>query len=97
MRILLASAALAVVATLSPLGPLGPLGPRPANAGGPAPWCAVVNIGWEEMTSDCSFWSFEACVPHVLAGNRGFCEPNPAFRGPVPRSHRRSGRHRGWR
>ncbi len=78
LRILLGAAALAAVAIASTLGP------RPANAHGPAPWCAVVDIGWESMARDCRFWSIEACVPHVLAGNRGTCEPNPAFEGPIP-------------
>ena len=85
LRILLAAAALTAVATLSP---------PPASANGHAPWCAVVDIGDENVVSYCSFWSFQECVPFVLAGNRGFCEQNPDFRGPAERPHRRSYRHR---
>ncbi len=85
LRILLAAAALTAVATI---------GPRPADAYGHAPWCAVMDIGWEEVVWDCSYWTIEACVPNVIAGNRGFCNPNPAFRGPLERSHRHIYRHR---
>jgi len=31
------------------------------------------------MYEDCQYWSFEQCRPVVLAGNRGFCNPNPRF------------------
>jgi hypothetical protein len=75
LRILLAAAALAAVATL---------GPSPAKASGDAPWCAVMNIGWQTFEHDCSFWRLKDCVPYVIAGNRGFCTPNPRFRGPIP-------------
>jgi Protein of unknown function (DUF3551). len=68
---------------------------RPASAGG-APWCAVVDIGWGTQSSDCSFWTFEECVPHVLAGNRGFCNENPAYTGPAVRQRGGHSR-RGWR
>ena len=88
LRILLATAALAAVVALAP---------RPASAYGHAPWCAVMDIGWEDVVSDCSFWSFKACVPHVLGGNRGFCEPNPDWKGPIKGRHRRYPRHRAGR
>ena len=63
LRILLAAAALAAVATL---------GPRPASAYGHAPWCAVMDIGWENVVSDCSYWSFKACVPLFSPGTAAF-------------------------
>jgi hypothetical protein len=43
------------------------------------PWCAVVNIGTGNVIWDCQYNSIEECVPHVLSGNRGFCNVNPAF------------------
>ena len=41
-----------------------------------APWCAVSKDGdhW-----DCQYSSLEDCRPNVLAGNRGWCNPNPYF------------------
>jgi hypothetical protein len=41
-----------------------------------APWCAVSKDGdhW-----DCQYRSLEECRPNVVAGNRGFCNPNPYF------------------
>jgi hypothetical protein len=45
-----------------------------------APWCAVINFGRGTAYWDCQYHSLEACVPNVLAGNRGFCNPNPAYR-----------------
>jgi hypothetical protein len=55
--------------------------PQPAFAQfyGPGPWCAVVNKGMGNMNWDCQYWSVQQCVPNVLAGNRGFCNPNPSF------------------
>ena len=39
------------------------------------PWCAVISEGhW-----DCQYRSIEECRPNVLAGNRGWCNPNPYF------------------
>lgn len=56
----------------------------------PAPWCAVYTVGWG-VHWDCSYATLEACVPFVIAGNRGFCNPNPYYPGPV---EARPGRHR---
>ena len=64
---------------------------RPAQAG-EAPWCAVINTGFD-VHWDCQYASFEACYPTILAGNRGFCNPNPAYSG-VEQAPRRSRRHR---
>ena len=59
-------------------------GQQPAFAQfyGPAPWCAVVNMGTGNLYWDCQYWSLQQCVPNVLSGNRGFCNQNPSF---VPR------------
>ena len=45
------------------------------------PWCAVENIG-QDVRYDCSMRTLEQCVPLIIAGNRGFCLPNPYYRGP---------------
>ena len=45
------------------------------------PWCAVENIG-QDVRYDCSMRTLEQCVSEVIAGNRGFCNPNPSYRGP---------------
>ena len=49
---------------------------------GPGRWCAVVNIGTGNVIWDCTYPSIEACRPNVIAGNRGFCNPNPSYAGP---------------
>jgi hypothetical protein len=60
------------------------LGAPAAQAGlyGNAPWCAVLNIGSGEVEWECEYATVEACVPNVIAGNRGFCELNPYGAGP---------------
>jgi hypothetical protein len=62
-------------------------GPRPAKAY-EAPWCAVISEGYW----DCQYRSIEECRPNVLAGNRGWCNPNPYFvpkGAPLNRHHRK--------
>jgi len=44
-----------------------------------APWCAVTNHGNGSMYWDRQYSSIEQCRPFVLAGNRGWCNPNPYF------------------
>jgi hypothetical protein len=65
-----------------------------AHAGtyGYAPWCAVLNVGAGAVTWDCEYRSAEECIPHVIAGLRGFCNMNPSFVPPAattPARHRR--------
>ena len=55
-----------------------------AGSFGTAPWCAVQNLGAGDVVWDCEFRSVEECAPHVIAGNRGFCNINPGF---VPGLH----------
>jgi len=45
---------------------------------GTAPWCAVMSAG-DDGKWDCRYSTLEECVPNVLAGNRGTCNPNPWF------------------
>jgi Protein of unknown function (DUF3551) len=51
-------------------------GLQPGNAY-EAPWCAVTSGGDGDMRWDCQYRSIEDCRPNVLAGNRGWCNPNP--------------------
>src|ERR1044071_2946337 len=44
-------------------------------------WCARQDTGGGRIDEDCTFDSFEACRRLIVAGNRGFCSPNPAFTG----------------
>jgi len=55
---------------------------RPAHAY-EAPWCAVINNTEGSAFWDCQYRSFEHCYAssNLLAGNRGFCNQNPAYRG----------------
>lgn len=64
-----------------------------AHAYGDAPWCAVTNGGFD-VHYDCEYNSIEECRPHVIAGNRGFCNQNPYYqtsakRRPPPHHNRR--------
>jgi hypothetical protein len=59
-------------------------GPHPVKAY-EAPWCAVIADGYW----DCQYRSIEECRPNVLAGNRGWCNPNPYF---VPKGVAANGR-----
>jgi hypothetical protein len=52
----------------------------------------VVSVGTGAVIWDCQYRSIEECVPNVLAGNRGFCNVNPAWQGP-PESRKPRGRH----
>jgi hypothetical protein len=52
----------------------------------------VQNLGAGDVVWDCEFRSAEACAPHVIAGNRGFCNINPSFVPPpyaAPIKHRK--------
>ena len=90
MRHIFLAGALALAATA---------GVQPARAY-EAPWCAVHSMGRNGAYWECQFQTLEQCIPWVIAGNRGFCNPNPAYAGPVPRHqvrvyHRRYRHH--WR
>jgi Protein of unknown function (DUF3551) len=80
---------LAVVATVSAVLVFG-LQPAAAYE---APWCAVIAVGTGNMYWDCQYRSIEECRPNVLAGNRGFCNPNPRFVA-GPTKDKRSGKRR---
>jgi hypothetical protein len=61
-----------------------------------APWCAVHSFGRNGAYWDCRYRTLKECVPYVVAGNRGFCNPNPAYTGPVP-GHKVRVYHRHYR
>ena len=45
------------------------------------PYCAVTNTGFENITENCYMRSLDDCRREVIAGNRGFCRPNPRYAG----------------
>jgi hypothetical protein len=61
--------------------------PTSAKAAEP-PWCAVISLGPGAVYEDCQYYSFEACRPAVLAGNRGFCNRNPRYIAPATATKR---------
>src|SRR5215831_15523753 len=55
------------------------------------PWCAGTSKG-DFFSYNCTLPTYEMCVQEVIAGNRGFCSPNPNYRGPEfvpPRAKRK--------
>jgi hypothetical protein len=55
-----------------------------------APWCAVISLGAGDVHWECIYRSNQ-CRTTILAGNRGFCNPNPYFAGAAdPRRTRRA-------
>jgi hypothetical protein len=61
---------------------------------GQGPWCAVQSLGFGTVTEDCSMRSFEQCRMETIAGNRGFCTPNPRWHGAYVEPPRRYRKHR---
>jgi len=67
---------------------------------GNGPWCAVESVGFSTVIQDCSMRDFEQCRLLTIAGNRGFCTPNPYWTGahdpvePRRRTHKRRARAR---
>lgn len=59
-----------------------------------APWCAVLEMGQGDVYWDCQYQSIEQCRPNVIAGNRGFCNMNPAWPGFYKSEARPKVRHR---
>jgi hypothetical protein len=58
------------------------------------PWCALTEIGGGAMYENCTLPTFEKCVQEVIAGNRGFCIPNPRSQGPAPEVRQPGGRRK---
>jgi len=61
--------------------------PGPARAG-EGPWCALLNFG-SDLTEDCQYRSIDECRQTIIAGFRGFCNPNPRWQGDVVKSRSR--------
>ena len=49
---------------------------------GEGPWCALVASG-RSVKQTCHFKDFESCRAEIQGGNRGFCNHNPRWTGPV--------------
>jgi hypothetical protein len=47
------------------------------------PWCAGYSVGHGTWREECTMPSFEVCRQYVIAGNRGFCSPNPYWHAAV--------------
>src|SRR5215204_1308281 len=48
---------------------------------GNGPWCAVQSLCVGTVTQNCTMLNFEQCRMETIAGNRGFCIPNPYWPG----------------
>jgi hypothetical protein len=83
-RIIFAAAALASLALSSQ--------PTVADYYHESPWCAVLDMG-KGAYWDCQYRSLEECRPTVLAGNRGWCNPNPYFVAHATETRRLAKRH----
>ena len=59
------------------------------------PWCAVTNVG-HAARWNCSMPSIEVCRQEVIAGNRGWCNPNPRWGGALPTEGRSSRKRHGY-
>jgi hypothetical protein len=46
------------------------------------------------MYENCTLPTFELCVQEVIAGNRGFCIPNPRWQAPRPTARQPGGRRK---
>jgi len=69
-----------------------------AQTYGDAQWCAVTSPTDGTIKWDCEYRSVEECRPHVLAGDRGFCNVNPYWTGsyrPASRDRTRPKPHLG--
>ena len=65
---------------------------QPGHASGNAPWCLVISFGGNGDYWDCHYRSVEQCAPESATGNRGFCNPNPAYVEPASKTPRRKAR-----
>jgi hypothetical protein len=52
-------------------------------------WCSMVNVGYGDVVETCDYATIEACRPHVIAGNKGFCNENPGYVEPLVRHLRK--------
>ena len=82
IRIVLLTAVLAATQVIVPA--------RAQTETGEGPWCALRNFG-SDLSEDCQYRTFEQCRVTVVAGFRGFCNPNPRWVDPSGQRQRRRG------
>jgi hypothetical protein len=58
------------------------------------PWCALTEIAGGAMYENCTIPTFAMCVQEVIAGNRGFCIPNPRWQAPAPAARQPRGQRK---
>ena len=64
--------------------------PSSAQVASEGPWCALRNFG-SDLSEDCQYRTFEECRVTVVAGFRGFCNPNPRWVEPSSQRRYRRG------
>ena len=79
MRVALLTAVLAAAQLASPSS---------AQVSSEGPWCALLNFG-SDLSEDCQYRTFEECRVTIIAGFRGFCNPNPRWQGEVAKQRPR--------
>ena len=84
MRIILTATALAAAISFDPR----------AGQAYERPWCALTEIAGGAMYENCTLPTFELCVQEVIAGNRGFCTPNPRWQAPRPKARQPGGQRK---
>jgi Protein of unknown function (DUF3551) len=84
VRIMLIATAIAAAMSLDP----------PASQAYERPWCALTEIAGGAMYENCTIPTFELCVQEVIAGNRGFCIPNPRWQAPAPAARQPRGQRK---
>ena len=73
-----------MLATVAVVGGAAAATPAKAAEG---PWCALLNFG-ADLSEDCQYRTVEDCRQTIIAGFRGFCNPNPRWQ-PVRAEPRR--------
>jgi hypothetical protein len=56
------------------------------------PWCGV-RLGRNAGVWRCQYWSLEQCRSEMIAGERGYCNMNPAYLSGPPQRHRKRVMH----
>jgi hypothetical protein len=84
MRLILLATALTAAVSLDPR----------ASQAYEGPWCALTEIAGGAMYENCTIPTVEMCVQEVIAGNRGFCIPNPRWQAPGPAARQPRGQRK---
>ena len=83
--IVLATVVATIGAIVVAMGGLAVATPAKAAEG---PWCALLNFG-VDLSEDCQYRTLEDCRQTIIAGFRGFCNPNPRWQPVNAAPHRR--------